>query len=75
MAYKPQPGMRKHKQLIGDCVAMTDFVIDDCHILSKAARNPATALHIARMENQLRGIQVNLYAMLSILQDSTATEA
>lgn len=69
MAYKPQPGQRKHKALIGDCIAETDWLIEDCQQLSRAARNQATALHIARMENRVRSVQVALYSMLSIVRE------
>jgi hypothetical protein len=74
MAYKPQPGMRKHKQLIGDALAEVEWSIEEMETLTKAAKNVQTQLHIARTVNRLRSVQVALYAMLSIIQDGNASE-
>lgn len=71
MTYKPQPGQRKHKQLIGDSIAETDWLIDDLQTLARAAKNAATQLHIARMEIRARTIQLNLYNMLEIVRGET----
>ncbi len=74
MAYKPQPGMRKHKGLLGDAIAETEWLSEEAATLSRASKNQATALHIARMENRVLRIKSYLQDMLLLIQQAEATE-
>lgn len=74
MAYKPQPGMRKHKGLIGDAIAEIEWLSEEMTPLSRASKNKATALHIARMENRALRIKGYLQDMLLLIQQAEATE-
>jgi hypothetical protein len=67
MPYKPQPGLRKHRRLIGETLASNDVALDKIRKLRAFARSEGTRAFVTEVEVLLLQNQVNLYKMLEIV--------
>lgn len=69
MPYKPQVGERKHRGMIGDCIAENEIALDDLRALKAAARTEATVLHIQKIEIRLLENNNRLRKMLDLVRN------
>lgn len=74
MPYKPQPGLRLHRRLIGETLTGNDEALMRVRKLRDLARNEASKAYITDLEVMLLQNQVNLYKMLDIINNAESGE-
>lgn len=74
MPYKPQPGLRLHRRLIGETLAGNDAAIALVRRLRSYAKSDAAKAAVSEIEVELLKNQVNLYRMIEIINNAEKGE-